>query len=104
MTPLPAWGDPARVRGRGQTAAAGIMARRRLRADGRSGRWGALRERLDPLELVRKELHQGAGGVVPVARPLALDVTPTARNGTRGNHHKHTRRRPAAVRAMTLWM
>src|SRR5215470_16045911 len=48
MTPRPAWGDPARVRGPGQTAAAGTMARRRLRADGRSGRWGALRELLDP--------------------------------------------------------
>src|SRR5215510_12525897 len=43
ITTLPSWRDPARVRGRGQTAAAGggtpdIMARRGLRADDRPGR------------------------------------------------------------------
>src|SRR5215467_5155893 len=67
MTPPPAWGDPARVRGRGQTAAAGgpgtpgTHGATLVRADDRPGRWG-LRELLDTLELVRKELPQGAGG------------------------------------------
>ncbi len=65
------------------------------------------RELLYPLELVRKECLDSLkepAGMVLVARALALDFTPTARNGTRGNHRKHIRQRPAAMWATTLWM
>src|SRR5262250_1851344 len=104
----PAWGDPARVRGRGQTAAAGLGPRAPM-----ARRWFGQTTALAGGDFAscstrsswfaRRCLKEQAA-VVLVAGALAFDVTPTARNGTRGSHRKHTRRRPAAVRATTVWM